>query len=149
MPSIDTSDSIEINADAQKIFDVILNYPEMHTWFPIYKCVPIDAKAGAQIGEGSRFDHAVDQAPVVIRFTRTIRKIIPGRRIEETYDSGQLKGNGEWSFDQQGKTTKVSYHCAVSSQDMMMHIGFLLTGTKGHNRLYQQLLHALKRRAEA
>ena len=149
MPSIDTSDSIDINADARKIFDVILNYPEMHTWFPSYRCTLIDANAGAKISEGSRLNHVVGKPPLVMsRFVRTVRKIVAGKRIEETYDEGQLRGTGIWTFEQQGKSTRVTYHCAVRSQGLMMHIGFLLTGAKGHNMLYQQLLRALKKRVE-
>ncbi len=149
MPSIDTSDSIEINADARKIFDVILNYPEMHTWFPTYRCTLIDAAPGARVKEGSRLNHAVGKPPFVMsRFVRTVRKIVPGKRIEETYDEGQLKGTGVWTFEQQGKTTRVTYYCAVESVGLMMHVGFLLTGAKGHNMLYQQLLRALKKRVE-
>ena len=150
MPSIDTRDSIDIQADARKIFDVIIDYPRMHTWFPMYRCELIDANAKAGVGEGSRLRHALGPSPFVMRrFVRTVRKIVPGRRIEETYDEGQLRGTGVWTFEPQGKATKVTYHCAVHSQGLMMHVGFVLTGAKGHNLVYQKLLRALKKRCES
>lgn len=150
MPSIDTSDSLVINADARRIFDVILNYPEMHTWFPTYRCTLVDARPGTSVQEGSKLNHVVGKPPFVMsRFVRTVRRIVPGERIEETYDEGQLRGTGIWTFEPQGRATKVTYFCKVSSVGLMMHVGFLLTGAKGHNMLYQQLLRALKKRVEA
>jgi uncharacterized protein YndB with AHSA1/START domain len=148
MPSIDTIDSIEIRADAQRIFDVILDYPNMQRWFPSYRCALVGASG--KVREGSRVEHWVGKPPLVMsHFVRTIRKVVPGQRIEETYDEGPMRGTGVWTFEQSGATTRVSYHCAVRSVTLGMHIGFLLTGAKAHNMVYQKLLRALKKRCEA
>ena len=44
--------------------------------------------------------------------------------------------------------TRVSFSCQVRSNRWLMHIGFALGGERGHNKVYQELLAALKTRAE-
>ena len=34
MPSIDTVDSLVIDAPARALFDIVLDYPRMHEWYP-------------------------------------------------------------------------------------------------------------------
>lgn len=34
MPSIDTVDSLEINASRERLFDTVLDYPKMRDWYP-------------------------------------------------------------------------------------------------------------------
>jgi uncharacterized protein YndB with AHSA1/START domain len=130
MPSIDTVDSLEIDAPAQALFDIVLDYPRMHEWYPRYHV--------EVIGGGKS------------RFTRTIQRIEPPKAIEETYDDGDLVGRGRWAFEALSEnSTCVSFHCQVRSNRLLMHIGFALGGERGHNMVYQQLLAALKTRAEA
>ena len=45
-------------------------------------------------------------------------------------------------------TTRVSFYCQVRSNTWLMHVGFALGGEKGHHMVYEQLLAALKTRAE-
>lgn len=149
MPSFETIDSMEIRAPAQALFDIILDYPRMREWYPRYR---IDVIGGGEVVEGARLSHelAAPGSPVKSRFTRTIRRIDPGKSIEETYDDGDLVGRGRWEFEPvDDRTTRVSFHCAVSSNSPLMHLGFLLGGRRGHNLVYQQILAALKKRAES
>ena len=143
MPSIDTTDSIEINAPAQVIYNTILNYPMMSTWLPWYQCRLIQ---GEKVEEGSRIEHVVGKPPwlVVNRFIRTVQHIVPGEKIEETYDEGDLIGTGVWRFVEKGQSSRASYHCAVRANTIMLHLAFLLTGSAGHNVVYGKLLKALK-----
>ena len=84
------------------------------------------------------------------RFTRTIQRIEPPKSIEETYDDGDLVGRGRWEFEALGEgRTRVSFHCQVRSNSVLMHVGFLLGGERGHNQVYQQILAALAERAQA
>ena len=77
-------------------------------------------------------------------------RIEPPKAIEESYDDGDLVGRGRWTFDAlSGDSTRVSFHCQVRSNRLLMHVGFLLGGERGHNMVYQELLAALKTRAEA
>jgi uncharacterized protein YndB with AHSA1/START domain len=149
MPSFETVDSLEIDAPAQKLFDIILDYPRMHEWYPRYR---VEVIGGGDVVEGARMRHELSPAgsPVKSRFTRTIQRIDPPKAIEESYDDGDLVGRGRWEFDPVSPdTTRVSFHCGVRSNSLLMHIGFLLGGKKGHNMVYQQILAALKARAEA
>ncbi len=149
MPSIDTVDSIEISAPAQKLFEIILDYPRMHEWYPRYRVEVID---GSAVAEGTRLRHELSPpgSPVKSRFTRTIQRIDPGKAIEETYDDGDLVGRGRWEFEALGTdTTRVSFHCQVRSNTLLMHIGFALGGERGHNMVYQHILAALKARSGA
>lgn len=149
MPSIDTVDSLEINAPAQALFDIILDYPRMHEWYPPYR---VELIGGGEVVEGAHLAHELSPAgsPVKSRFTRTIQRIKPPNRIEESYDSGDLIGSARWEFEAVSEAvTRVSFYCQVRSNSLLMHIGFALGGEKGHNRVYQQILAALKARAEA
>ena len=72
------------------------------------------------------------------------------KRIEESYDDGDLVGTGRWEFEALGPdSTRVSFHCRVRSNSLLMHIGFLFGGEKGHNQVYQEILAALAERAGA
>jgi len=149
MPSIDTVDSLEIDAPAQALFDIILDYPRMHEWYPRYH---VDVIGGGEVVEGARLRHELSPpgSPIKSRFSRTIRRIEPGKAIEESYDDGDLVGQGRWEFEPLGADrTRVSFHCQVSSNRLLMHVGFLIAGEKGHNMVYQELLAALKERAES
>ncbi len=149
MPSIDTVDSLEIDAPAQKLFDIVLDYPRMHEWYPRYR---VEVIGGGDVVEGARLRHELSPpgAPFKSRFTRTIQRIEPPKAIEETYDDGDLVGRGRWAFEALSEnSTCVSFHCQVRSNRLLMHIGFALGGERGHNMVYQQLLAALKTRAEA
>lgn len=149
MPSFDTVDTMEIPASAQALFDVILDYPGMKDWFPGYE---IEVIGGGPVEEGARLRHALSAkgSPVTTRFTRTIKRIESPSRIEETYDDGDLVGTGRWELEALADDrTKVSFFCAVRSNSLLMHIGFLLGGERGHNMVYQQLLGALRDRVAA
>ena len=148
MAAIDTVDSIEIRADASRIFGLIADYSQFHTWFPNYRCVLLEAGATGPVHAGSRVEHIIGKPPAVIRFIRTVRKVVPGLRLEETYDEGPMRGTGIWSFQQKGEVTTVSYHCAVSAQSLMFKLVFLLSGPRTHNMTYQKILRALKQRCE-
>jgi hypothetical protein len=144
MPSIDTVDSLDIRAPAQALFDIILDYPRMHEWYPRYR---VEVIGGGDVGEGTQLSHvlAAPGSPVKSRFIRTIQRIARPDAIEETYDGGDLVGTGRWEFEVLGdEKTRVSFHCDVRSNRLLMHVGFLLGGEKGHNMVYQQLLSALK-----
>jgi ribosome-associated toxin RatA of RatAB toxin-antitoxin module len=148
MPAIDTVDRLEIAAPAQALFDIILDYPHMHAWYPRYR---VEVIGGGEVVEGARLCHELSPpgAPVKSRFTRTIQRIEPGKAIEESYDDGDLVGEGRWEFEAlSAERTRVSFYCKVRSNRLLMHIGFMLGGERGHNRVYQELLAALKQRAE-
>jgi ribosome-associated toxin RatA of RatAB toxin-antitoxin module len=144
MPNLDTVDSMEIDASAEELFAIILDYPRMRDWYPRYK---IDVIDGGPVQEGTRLRHELSPpgSPVKSRFTRTITAIDPGRSIEETYDDGDLVGKGRWVFEPLSENrTRVSFYCKVRSNRLLMHIGFLLGGEKGHNMIYQEILAALQ-----
>lgn len=146
MPSIDTVDSLVIDAPAQVLFDTILDYAHLHEWYPRYR---VEVIGGGPVKEGTRTRHELSPkgSPVKTRFERTIQKIEPGRSIEESYDAGDLVGRGRWSFEPEGDgRTKVSFHCQVRSNRLLMHVGFAIAGEKGHNDVYQELLAALRDR---
>jgi uncharacterized protein YndB with AHSA1/START domain len=148
MPSFDTVDSLEIQAPAQRLFEIILDYPRMHEWYPPYR---VEVEGGGEVVEGARLHHELSPkgSPIKSRFVRTVQKIDAPRAIEETYDGGDLIGQGRWEFEPVGADkTVVSFHCSVRSNRLLMHIGFLLAGEKGHNQVYQELLAALRARAE-
>lgn len=144
MPSFETVDRLEIEAPAEKLFATILDYPRMHEWYPRYR---VEVIGGGPVVEGARLRHELSPAgsPVKSRFTRTIQRIDAPRAIEESYDDGDLVGRGRWEFEPLGPSrTRVSFFCAVRSNRLLMHLGFLVVGEKGHNRVYQELLAALR-----
>jgi ribosome-associated toxin RatA of RatAB toxin-antitoxin module len=149
MGSFDTVDSMEIQAPAQQLFDIILDYPNMHTWYPPYR---VQVIGGGQVVEGARMTHELSPrgSPIKSRFTRTIDRIKPPHTIEESYVGGDLMGKGRWQFDSVSPdVTNVSFFCNVRSNRWLMHLFFLLGGKKGHNMVYQEILAALKARAES
>jgi len=144
MPSIDTVDSRVIRAPAQTLFETVLDYPHMHEWYPRYRVSVIGG--GGPVGEGTRLQHelAPKGSPIKSRFTRTILRIDAPKVIEESYDDGDLVGRGRWEFESLGAAeTRVSFHCAVRSNRLLMHLGFAIAGERGHNQVYQELLAAL------
>jgi ribosome-associated toxin RatA of RatAB toxin-antitoxin module len=148
MPSIDTVDSLVIHAPAQTLFDLVLDYPRMHEWYSRYR---VEVIGGGEVEEGTRLRHELSPpgSPVKSRFTRTIHRIESPKAIQESYDDGDLVGHGQWEFEALGPDeTKVAFHCQVRSNRLLMHIGFALGGERGHNMVYQELLAALKVRAE-
>ena len=147
MSSIDTVDRIDIRAPKQRVYDVVSNYPAITSWFPIYRCRLLD---GTEVREGSRVEHILGKPPYAVlnRITRTVRRMVPGERLEETYDEGDLIGNGTWSFDECNGITTAAYHCAVRGNTLSMRVAFKLTGSVGHNFVYRRLLAALKKHCE-
>ena len=143
MPGFETIDSMEIDAPAQVLFDTILDYTHMHEWYPKYR---VEVEDGGEVREGVTLQHTLTPAPLVkSKFTRVIENIDPPKQIEERYTGGDLVGRGRWMFvpiDE--KRTKVSFWCDVRSNSLLMHIGFLLGGEKGHNGVYQEILRALQ-----
>jgi uncharacterized protein YndB with AHSA1/START domain len=146
MPAIDTVDSREIDAPAEQLFDIILDYPRMHEWYPRYRASVI---GGGPVKEGAQLEHELSPkgSPVKSRFTRTIQRIESPKTIEETYDGGDLVGQGRWELEPIGPgKTRVSFHCRVRSNRLLMHVGFAIAGERGHNTVYQELLEALAAR---
>jgi hypothetical protein len=74
--------------------------------------------------------------------------MLPGERLEETYDEGDLIGTGTWTFDERKGITTAAYHCAVRGNTLSMRIAFKLTGSVGHSMVYRRLLAALKKHCE-
>jgi uncharacterized protein YndB with AHSA1/START domain len=149
MPSIDTVDSLEIHAPAQALFDIVLDYPRMHEWYPRYR---VEVIGGGAVVEGARLRHELSPpgSPVKSRFSRTIQSIEPPKSIEESYDDGDLVGRGRWEFETLAPgETRVSFHCRVRSNRLLMHIGFAIAGERGHKMVYKEILAALKARAES
>ena len=59
-------------------------------------------------------------------------------------------GRGRWEFEALGPDeTRVSFSCQVRSNRLLMHIGFMIAGERGHNMVYKELLAALKTKVEA
>ena len=75
----------------------------------------------------------------------------PGEIPKENYSIAVIgSGVGRWEFEELGDgQTRVSFYCKVRSNSLLMHIGFALGGERGHNMVYQQILAALKTRAES
>ena len=148
MPGFETVDSMEIAAPAQLLFDTILDYTRMHEWYPKYR---VEVVGGGDVREGVTLQHALTAVPMVTsRFTRVIDKVDAPKRIEERYTGGDLIGKGRWAFEPIDETrTKVSFWCDVRSNSVMMHIGFLFGGEKGHNGVYQEILGALREKVGA
>ena len=148
MPGFDAVDSIAIAAPPEKVFGAVLDYANHHTWWKNYQCEVI---GGGPVTEGTRVRHRI-LIPVVQpkpNFVRTIRKIVPGARIEETYDEGDYVGTGVWTFEDNGKTTTATFTCSVRSNNVMTHIGTALIGSRGHHGVYGTGLAGLKARCEA
>ncbi|MBW1686280.1 MAG: hypothetical protein JRS35_14595 [Deltaproteobacteria bacterium] len=147
MSTIDTVDRIDIRAPKQHVYDVVSNYPAITSWFPIYHCRLLD---GTEVREGSRVEHIVGKPPYAVlnRFIRTVQRMVPGERLEETYDEGDLVGNGTWTFDERNGITTTAYHCAVRGNTLFLRMTFKLTGSLGHNLVYGRLLGALKKHCE-
>ena len=137
-----------IQAPREAIFSVLCDYPGVRDWFPDYR---IDLLTDGAVGEGARLRHemAAGGGPVKTRFVRTIRRFEPPSLIEESYDEGDLLGLGRWSLEDTDEgATQVSYHCAVRSNTLWMHVGVALTGRWGHSWAYRKLLAALKAHVE-
>jgi len=147
MSFIDTVDRIDIRAPKQRVYDVVSNYPAITSWFPIYHCRLLE---GTEVREGSRVEHILGKPPhfVVNRLVRTVHRMVPGERLEETYDEGDLVGKGTWTFDERDDITTAAYHCAVRGNTRSMRMTFKLTGSFGHNLVYGKLLAALKKHCE-
>ena len=89
----------------------------------------------------SRVSEAVEKNPDLAKQVR---------KLEESYDDGDLVGHGHWEFETTApEETRVSFHCRVRSNRLLMHIGFALGGERGHNAVYQAILAALKAHAVA
>ena len=82
-------------------------------------------------------------------FLRTVRKIVPGTRIEETYDGGDYIGTGVWTFEESGGTTTATFTCDLRSNNLMSHIGIALIGARGHHGVYKTGLAGLKQACES
>jgi len=147
MSSIDTVDRIDIRAPKQRVYDVVSNYPAITSWFPIYRCRLLD---GTEVREGSRVEHILGKPPYAVlnRIVRTVQRMVPGERLEETYDEGDLIGNGTWTFDERNGITTAAYHCAVRGNTRFLRLTLKLTGSYGHNMVFRRLLAALKKRCE-
>lgn len=147
MSCIDTVDRIDIRAPKQRVYDVVSNYPAITSWFPIYRCRLLD---GTEVREGSRVEHILGKPPYAVlnRIVRTVQRMVPGERLEETYDEGDLIGRGTWTFDEHNGITTAAYHCAVRGNTRSMRMTFKLTGSFGHNLVYGRLLAALKKHCE-
>jgi uncharacterized protein YndB with AHSA1/START domain len=149
MPGIDTIDERIIAAPPAELYDIILDYPRMQDWYPRYKVTVV---GGGPVTVGTRLQHELSPpgSPIKSRFQRTILATERPRSIEESYDEGDLVGRGRWEFEDLGDgRTRVAFHCAVRSNRLLMHVGFLLAGERGHHMVYEELLAALDKRAAA
>ncbi|CAA0099144.1 Uncharacterised protein [Halioglobus japonicus] len=144
MPSIRAKDEIAIHVDPDVVFGVVSDYINITTWLPVYTCRYLN---GRDVVEGLKVCHQYGKPPFVMsRFTRIINKVVPGRRLEETYVDGDLRGTGIWSFEKTDHGTLASYECDVTSQTWLPHIMFMLFGAGAHTNVSycQNLCFALE-----
>ncbi|MDP3940509.1 MAG: SRPBCC family protein [Deltaproteobacteria bacterium] len=147
MPKLDAVDSISIQAPADKVFEAVLDYANHHAWWKHYQC---EVEGGGPVKEGTRVRHVIN-IPVIQpkpNFVRTIRKIVPNERIEETYDEGDYVGTGVWTFERQGALTVATFTCHARSNNLINHIGVGLMGAGPHHSVYKTGLAGLKARCE-
>jgi len=148
MPGFDAVDAITIDAPPEKVFTTVLDYANHHAWWTNYRC---EVEGGGPVREGTRVRHRI-HIPVVQpkpSFLRTIRKIVPGSRIEETYDGGDYVGTGVWTFEPKGSGTVATFTCSVRSNNLHTHLGTALIGARGHHGVYETGLSGLKARCES
>lgn len=142
MPYIDCVDEIEINAPASLVYAVVSNYPQWHTWLPVYRCTLLN---GDKVEEGTRVLHEYGYKPFILsRFVRVINKMVDGSELQESYIEGNLRGKGRWSFAERDGVTTASYHCQVHSHSLVTHVSFLLMGRAAHSNVFKTLLIKLK-----
>ena len=141
-------DSIVVRAPASKVFETVLDYGNHHRWWRLYSCKVL---GGAKPEEGVRVSHrfGLSRIPPNLAFTRTIRRIVPNERIEETYDEGDCVGTGVWTFQEENGRTTVSFDCDVRSASLLSHVGIGLTGAVSHHAVYKIGLRGLKRFCES
>ncbi len=102
MTSIDTIDSIEIDAPANDIFNTVINYPDFETWFPLIQCRQVDtASSGSadigSIAEGKLADLAIIDGNVLedIRLSEYVsHTMLNGRLFDTTTMNEMLTGEG-------------------------------------------------------
>lgn len=143
MPNLNAVDAVSIQAPASRVFETVLDYPNHHQWWKYYTCEVI---GGGPVKEGARIQHRIN-IPVLQpkpNFIRTIRKIVPNERIEETYDEGDYVGTGVWTFEQRGELTVATFTAAARSNNVLNHIGVALLGAGPHHSVYKSGLAGLK-----
>jgi hypothetical protein len=57
----------------------------------------------------------------------TVHRMVPGERLEEICDEGDLIGDGTWSFDESNGITTTVYHCAVRANTLSLRLTFKLS----------------------
>jgi hypothetical protein len=142
MPAIDCTDAVDIRAGAAEVYARIVDYPGWQDWNPVYRCEWIDGDGPA---EGVKVRHRYGYPPFIMsRFVRSIDRLEPGKRLEESYIEGDLIGTGVWTFDEHEGVTTVAYHCRVRSNSLLAHLSLAVAGEGGHSGVYQKLLGKLK-----
>lgn len=142
MPSIDCKDEVRIDAPTGIVFKVVSDYPNWKDWMPIYKCYLLNSDI---VKEGAEIRHQYGYKPIIISdFVRRIEKIESNIAIHESYISGGLLGKGVWQFVQEGNETVASFHCMVTSNNLLNSLLFLIMGKRAHRNVYEPLLQKLK-----
>lgn len=148
MSRIQAEDSIHINASPTEVFSVVANYPQWHQWFGGYHCMWLDPNG---LNEGSCVSHRylVFDRWCLSKFDRRIDRIIKGKRLEESYIAGDLRGKGVWEFTGSDQHCLARYSCDVEAAHWFARWSFRLFGKQSHSFIYRRLLHELKNVCES
>ena len=141
MPAIDCIDEIEIDANVEKVFETVKNYPGWTDWNPRYKCQLLNADV---VAEGTEIRHQYGSKLLGFDFVRRIDKIEASFRMEESYLTGPVIGKGTWLFSQSNGPTTVAFHCQVKANNWVSNLTFKLSGDKTHKAVYAGFLKKLK-----
>ena len=136
-------DALSIEADASRIYGVLLDFNNRHRWWPNLKAWIEGPEPFAQVG--SRITMRVGGLLPLARFTIRIVALEPLKRIAYEYIDGTIKGLAEWRIEPEGEghVVKLAWQRIVPNS-FPARLAFLLSGTRFHNRQTTAGLYGLK-----
>ena len=139
MPQIKACDEITINASVENVWNLLIDIPNYHSWWP--KSVNLKV---------SNFNKEIINTQFEARplggksFSCKVVSIIPKKEIKLDYFEGIYRGEGAWNIERNENLVSVSYKVDLEIVDKSIALlSRVISIPKLHSMIFKRILKGL------
>jgi ribosome-associated toxin RatA of RatAB toxin-antitoxin module len=145
MPQIKAYDEITINASVENVWNVLIDIPNYHRWWPKSVNLKILKSNKGIIGTEFKANPLGGKS-----FSCRLVSIIPNKEIRLNYFEGIYRGEGIWNVERNNNLVSISYKVELEIADKSIALlSRIIPIPKLHSMIFKRILAGLAKQIKS